>query len=48
MRKKTSGSYLVFSKVRKKGWFFDVIVKVENIEFATHKVILCRCSPYFL
>uniref|UniRef100_A0A3Q3XA61 BTB domain-containing protein n=1 Tax=Mola mola TaxID=94237 RepID=A0A3Q3XA61_MOLML len=29
------------------GLFTDAVIKVEDVQFEIHKVILCNCSPYF-
>uniref|UniRef100_A0A668SMY7 BTB domain-containing protein n=1 Tax=Oreochromis aureus TaxID=47969 RepID=A0A668SMY7_OREAU len=34
-------------KLRKTGQFCDAIIKVEDVEFPVHKIILCNCTPYF-
>ncbi|KAL6114828.1 klhl10 [Pungitius sinensis] len=31
-----------------RGEFCDAVVEVEDIAFKVHKVILCKCSPYFI
>ncbi|XP_029299567.1 kelch-like protein 10 [Cottoperca gobio] len=38
----------VFNDLRLKGEFCDAVIKVEDVEFQIHRVVLCRCSPYFL
>uniref|UniRef100_A0A8C3A1B9 Kelch like family member 10 n=2 Tax=Cyclopterus lumpus TaxID=8103 RepID=A0A8C3A1B9_CYCLU len=38
----------VFNDLRLEGQFCDAVIKVEDVEFEIHKVILCKCSPYFL
>ncbi|XP_034403148.1 kelch-like protein 10 [Cyclopterus lumpus] len=38
----------VFNNLRLEGQFCDAVIKVEDVEFEIHKVILCKCSPYFL
>uniref|UniRef100_A0A8C4E4J5 BTB domain-containing protein n=2 Tax=Dicentrarchus labrax TaxID=13489 RepID=A0A8C4E4J5_DICLA len=37
----------VFNDLRLEGDFCDAVIKVEDVEFQIHKVILCKCSPYF-
>uniref|UniRef100_A0A3P9DJ47 Kelch like family member 10 n=1 Tax=Maylandia zebra TaxID=106582 RepID=A0A3P9DJ47_9CICH len=29
------------------GQFCDAIIKVEDVEFPVHRIILCNCTPYF-
>uniref|UniRef100_A0A8C3ATX5 Kelch like family member 10 n=1 Tax=Cyclopterus lumpus TaxID=8103 RepID=A0A8C3ATX5_CYCLU len=38
----------VFNNLRLEGQFCDVVIKVEDVEFEIHRVILCKCSPYFI
>uniref|UniRef100_A0A3Q3A8B3 Kelch like family member 10 n=1 Tax=Kryptolebias marmoratus TaxID=37003 RepID=A0A3Q3A8B3_KRYMA len=37
----------VFNELRLEGKFTDAVLKVEEVEFPVHKVILCNCTPYF-
>ncbi|XP_060914277.1 kelch-like protein 10 [Labrus mixtus] len=37
----------VFNELRLGQELCDAIIRVDNIEFPVHKVILCNCSPYF-
>uniref|UniRef100_A0A8C4EU93 BTB domain-containing protein n=1 Tax=Dicentrarchus labrax TaxID=13489 RepID=A0A8C4EU93_DICLA len=37
----------VFNDLRLEGNFCDAVIKVEDVEFPIHKIILCKCSPYF-
>ncbi|XP_029960180.1 kelch-like protein 10 [Salarias fasciatus] len=37
----------VQEKLRSAGSFCDAVLKVQDVEFQVHKVILCECSPYF-
>ncbi|KAM8753765.1 kelch-like protein 10 [Acanthopagrus schlegelii] len=37
----------VFNDLRLKGLFCDAVIKVEDVEFPIHKIILCQCSSYF-
>ncbi|XP_041664534.1 kelch-like protein 10 [Cheilinus undulatus] len=36
-----------FNDLRLGGDFCDAVIRVEDVEFKVHKVILCNCSPYF-
>ncbi|XP_054462486.1 kelch-like protein 10 [Anoplopoma fimbria] len=38
----------VFNELRLEGEFCDAVIKVEGVAFEVHRVILCKCSPYFL
>ena len=29
------------------GRFCDAIIKVDNVEFQVHKVVMCVCDPFF-
>uniref|UniRef100_A0A8C3API2 Kelch like family member 10 n=1 Tax=Cyclopterus lumpus TaxID=8103 RepID=A0A8C3API2_CYCLU len=40
--------HAVFNDLRLEGQFCDAVIKVEDVEFEIHRVILCKCSPYFL
>uniref|UniRef100_A0A3P8ST07 Kelch like family member 10 n=1 Tax=Amphiprion percula TaxID=161767 RepID=A0A3P8ST07_AMPPE len=37
----------VFNELRLNGEFCDAVIKVEDVAFQIHKVILCNCTPYF-
>lgn len=37
----------VFNDLRLEGHFCDAVIKVEDVEFPIHKIILCQCSLYF-
>ncbi|KAL3983944.1 claudin [Sarotherodon galilaeus] len=37
----------VYNELRLEGQFCDAIIKVEDVEFPVHKIILCNCTPYF-
>ncbi|XP_072226174.1 kelch-like protein 10 [Leuresthes tenuis] len=37
----------VFDELRLEGQFCDAVIKVEDVEFQVHKVILCNCTSYF-
>ncbi|XP_039877373.1 kelch-like protein 10 [Simochromis diagramma] len=37
----------VYNELRSEGQFCDAIIKVEDVEFPVHRVILCNCTPYF-
>ncbi|XP_075947842.1 uncharacterized protein LOC142949872 [Anarhichas minor] len=38
----------VFNSLRLEGKLCDAVIKVEDVTFEIHRVILCRCSTYFL
>ncbi|XP_031731975.1 kelch-like protein 10 [Anarrhichthys ocellatus] len=38
----------LFNELRLEGQFCDAVIKVEDVSFAIHRVILCKCSPYFI
>ncbi|XP_010785452.1 kelch-like protein 10 [Notothenia coriiceps] len=38
----------VFNDLRQEGDFCDAVIRVKDVEFQIHKVILCKCSKYFL
>ncbi|TNN55913.1 Kelch-like protein 10 [Liparis tanakae] len=38
----------VFNTLRLDGQFCDAVIKVEDVAFDIHRIILCECSPYFL
>ncbi|XP_026025033.1 kelch-like protein 10 [Astatotilapia calliptera] len=37
----------VYNELRFEGKFCDAIIKVEDVEFPVHKIILCNCTPSF-
>ena len=37
----------VFNDLRLEGHFCDAVIKVQDVEFQVHKIILCECSSYF-
>ncbi|XP_061587411.1 kelch-like protein 10 [Cololabis saira] len=37
----------VYNELRLTGEHCDAVIKVDDVEFQVHKVILCNCSPYF-
>ncbi|XP_030275694.1 kelch-like protein 10 [Sparus aurata] len=37
----------VFNDLRLEGHFCDAVIKVQDVEFQVHKIILCDCSLYF-
>ncbi|KAK2858779.1 hypothetical protein Q5P01_003399 [Channa striata] len=37
----------IFNELRLEGKLCDGIIKVEDVEFQIHKIILCNCSAYF-
>lgn len=37
----------VYNDLRLEGDFCDAVIKVGDVEFQIHKVILCNCSSYF-
>ncbi|XP_042372068.1 kelch-like protein 10, partial [Plectropomus leopardus] len=39
---------LVLNDLRLEGEFCDAVIKVRDIKFQVHKIVLCRCSPYFI
>ncbi|XP_042362964.1 kelch-like protein 10 [Plectropomus leopardus] len=38
----------VCNDLRLEGTFCDAIIKVEDIEFPVHRIVLCQCSSYFI
>lgn len=38
---------VVLSELRECGQLCDAIIKVENVDFLVHRVIMAACSPYF-
>lgn len=39
--------FFVCNQLRLQGLFTDAVIKIENVDFHIHKIILCNCSPYF-
>ncbi|KAK2893971.1 hypothetical protein Q8A73_016455 [Channa argus] len=37
----------IYNELHPEGNLCDAIIKVEDVEFQIHKVVLCNCSPYF-
>lgn len=37
----------VSNQLRLEGCFTDAVIKIQDVEFQIHKIILCNCSPYF-
>ncbi|XP_071382631.1 kelch-like protein 10 [Centroberyx affinis] len=37
----------VFNELRLEGKLCDAVIRVNDVEFDTHKIILCSCSSYF-
>ncbi|XP_076741497.1 kelch-like protein 10 [Maylandia zebra] len=37
----------MYNELRLEGQFCDAIIKVEDVEFPVHRIILCNCTPYF-
>uniref|UniRef100_A0A8C9XXN5 Kelch like family member 10 n=1 Tax=Sander lucioperca TaxID=283035 RepID=A0A8C9XXN5_SANLU len=37
----------VLTELRREGKLCDVVIKVADVEFDAHKIILCSCSSYF-
>ncbi|XP_047464383.1 kelch-like protein 10 [Mugil cephalus] len=35
------------NELRLEGRFCDAVIKVQDVEFQIHKIILCNCTPYF-
>uniref|UniRef100_A0A8C4EHZ1 BTB domain-containing protein n=1 Tax=Dicentrarchus labrax TaxID=13489 RepID=A0A8C4EHZ1_DICLA len=44
---KMSETGSVYNELRMEQQLCDAVIKVDNVEFLTHKLILCNCSPYF-
>ncbi|XP_068461425.1 kelch-like protein 10 isoform X2 [Clinocottus analis] len=38
----------VFNDYRLDGTFCDAVIKVEDVEFKVHRIIMCKCSQYFM
>ncbi|KAK9531138.1 hypothetical protein VZT92_010582 [Zoarces viviparus] len=38
----------LFNDLRLEGKFCDAVIKVADVSFEIHRVILCKCSPYFI
>ncbi|XP_063744509.1 kelch-like protein 10 [Eleginops maclovinus] len=37
----------VYNELRLEKKLCDAVIRVENVEFYVHKIILCNCSPFF-
>lgn len=37
----------VFNELRLEQQLCDAVIRVDNVEFHAHKVVLCNHSPYF-
>ncbi|XP_029291793.1 kelch-like protein 10 [Cottoperca gobio] len=37
----------VYNELRLEQELCDAMIKVDSVEFPAHKIILCKCSPYF-
>ncbi|KAM9823554.1 kelch-like protein 10 [Neosynchiropus ocellatus] len=37
----------LYNEYRQQRVFCDAIIRVNNVEFPVHKIVLCNCSPYF-
>lgn len=37
----------VINRLRLEGRLTDAVIKIQDVDFQIHKVILCNCSPYF-
>uniref|UniRef100_A0A668ACE8 Kelch like family member 10 n=1 Tax=Myripristis murdjan TaxID=586833 RepID=A0A668ACE8_9TELE len=42
-----AAAFAVFNQLRLQGKLCDVVIRVDNVDFNAHKVVLCSCSPYF-
>ena len=42
-----SGISSVYNELRLEKQLCDAVIRVDDVEFHVHKVILCNCSPYF-
>ena len=40
-------AFLTFNELRHKGIFCDVVLKVKDVRFPVHRLVLCACSDYF-
>ncbi|CAJ0938359.1 unnamed protein product [Ranitomeya imitator] len=40
-------AFNIFNELRMEGKLCDIVIKVGDVEFNAHKIILCGCSPYF-
>ncbi|KAM6929520.1 kelch-like protein 10 [Lycodopsis pacificus] len=38
----------VYNELRLEQQLCDAVIRVDNVEFPVHKIILCNCSPYFI
>ncbi|XP_042365994.1 kelch-like protein 10 [Plectropomus leopardus] len=47
MEKTISDTTSVLTELRQEGTLCDVVIKVGDVEFEAHKIILCGCSSYF-
>lgn len=36
-----------FNEFRLQGRYCDAVIRVDNVEFKIHRIILCDCSSYF-
>ncbi|XP_022602869.1 kelch-like protein 10 [Seriola dumerili] len=43
----SSQSSSVYNELRLQRTFCDAVIRVEDVEFPIHKIILCNCSTYF-
>lgn len=46
-KKMRDASSAVLTEFRLERKLCDVVIKVGDVEFDAHKIILCSCSPYF-
>uniref|UniRef100_A0A3Q3MFM1 Kelch-like protein 10 n=1 Tax=Mastacembelus armatus TaxID=205130 RepID=A0A3Q3MFM1_9TELE len=37
----------VYNELRQEKQLCDALIRVDNVEFHVHKLIMCNCSPYF-
>lgn len=37
----------VCNQLRLEGYLTDAVIKIQDVEFPIHKIILCNCSAYF-
>ncbi|XP_071758375.1 kelch-like protein 10 [Centroberyx gerrardi] len=47
MNEQDEASNRVFNELRLEGKLCDAVIRVDDVEFDTHKIILCSCSSYF-
>ncbi|XP_039271988.2 kelch-like protein 10 [Styela clava] len=45
--KPSSDAWLTFNDFRHQGLFCDVVLRVEDVRFPVHRLVLCACSDYF-